>query len=297
VTEHAGRNRRWILLLAVFLAPAICQAAAQDVGGSQGQGAAARPLAFDVVSIKPDKSEVGPFTIGFPADGDGLVVTNIPLGYIIQFAYDFERGDLVTGLPEWARSDRYDIQAKVAAADLAAWREMSDGNRRVMVQGILADSFKLKIRRVPTETPVYELVVGKSGSKLKEAKPGDPKELKGPDGKVIRGMLHTGAGQFTAQDTPMSELALTLSDYADRQVVDKTGLAGKYDFTLQFTPEPGHGPEYRGAAGRALNGAAPESAGPTVYTAVQEQLGLKMEPAKTSVEGLAIDHVERPAAN
>jgi uncharacterized protein (TIGR03435 family) len=266
--------------------------------GDGAQGATtAKPLAFDVVSIKPDKSETGPFTIGFPADGDGLSITNIPLEYIIRFAYDFERGDLVSGAPEWAKSERYDIQAKVAGVDLTAWREMSDSDRRVMVQGILADNFKLKVRREPKDVPLYELVVANNGAKVKESKPGDPQELKGPDGSVIHGMLHTGQGQFTAQDTSMAELALTLSDYAGRQVIDKTDLAGRYDFTLKFTPEPGYGPEYRGAAGRALNGAPPPDSGPTVYTAVQEQLGLKLEPAKAPVDGLVIDHVERPAGN
>jgi uncharacterized protein (TIGR03435 family) len=293
VAERAGRTRIGIFLLAAGLIAAIVPA----FGQGDGAQATPKPLAFDVVSIKPDKSETGPFTIGFPADGDGLVVTNIPLGYIIQFAYNFERGDLVSGMPDWVKSERYDIQAKVAAADLAAWRELSDSDRRVMVQAILADRFKLQVRREPRDVPIYELVVAKTGSKVKEAKPGDPRELKGPDGSLIRGMLHTGQGQFTAQNESMSDLALNLSDYADRQVIDKTGLTGRYDFTLQFTPEPGHGPEYRGAAGRAQSGTPPDTAGPSVYTAVQEQLGLKLEPAKSPVEGLVIDHVERPAGN
>jgi uncharacterized protein (TIGR03435 family) len=290
VVELAGRLRRGMLLLVLGLIAAH--------GVAPGQSAPAKPaMTFDVVSIKPDKSEAGPFKIGFPADGDGLSVTNIPLSYIIQYAYSFERGDLVSGVPAWAKSERYDIQAKVAAADLAAWRELSDDRRRLMLQAILADRFKLKIHRQPADMPVYELVVANSGAKLKDAKPGDPGELKGPDGSVIRGMLHTGLGQFTAQDTPMEELALTLSDYTGRQVVDKTGLMGRYDFTLQFTPEPGYGPEGRSASRRGESVAASENPGPSVFTAVQEQLGLKLEPAKTSVEGLVVDSVERAESN
>ena len=294
MAELAGRTRKGIFLLAAGLIAAIMPAFGQ--GDPAQATATTKTLSFDVVSIKPDKSETGPFTIGFPADGDGLAITNIPLEYIIQFAYDFERGDLVSGMPDWAKSERYDIQTKVADVDLTTWRELSDTDRRVMVQAILADRFKLKVRREPKDLPIYELVVAKTGAKVKESKPGDPKEVKGPDGSVIRGMLHTGQGQFTAQDESMADLALNLSDYADRQVIDKTGLTGRYDFTLQFTPEPGHGPEYRGAAGRALN-ASPDSSGPSVYTAVQEQLGLKLEPGKSPVEGLVIDHVERPAGN
>jgi uncharacterized protein (TIGR03435 family) len=290
VAEWAGRFRGWVLLVAAGLS------AGQGV--APGQPAVSKPgIAFDVVSIKPDKSEAGPFTIGFPADGDGISVRNIPLSYIIQFAYDFYRGDLVSGVPAWARTERYDIEAKVAAADLDLWRQLGDESRRVMLQAILADRFKLKVHRQAAETPVYELVVAKSGTKVKDAKPGDPTELKGPDGKVIRGMLHTGPGQFTAQDTPMEELALTLSDYTGRQVIDKTGFTGKYDFTLQFTPEPGYGPEGRSASRRGETAAVPENSGPTVFTAVQEQLGLKLESAKTPVDGLVVDYVERAIGN
>ena len=213
--------------------------------------------------------------------------------YIIRFAYDFERQDLISGMPDWAKSERYDIQAKVSGDDMALWRELSDSDRRVMVQAILADRFKLKVRREPKDVPLYELVVAKTGAKVKESKPGDPKELKGPDGNVVRGMLHTGQGQFTAQNESMADLALTLSDYADRQVIDKTGLTGRYDFTLQFAPEPGHGPEYRHPGSPP----PPDAVGPSVFTAVQEQLGLKLEPAKQPVEGLVVDQVERPAGN
>jgi uncharacterized protein (TIGR03435 family) len=295
VAELIGRNRRRVLLLAAAFVALMLPAFRL---GDAAQDAAAKPLlAFDVVSIKPDKSEMGPFTIGFPADGDGLAVTNIPLEYIIQFAYDFHRPDLISGVPDWAKSERYDIQAKVAAADLPQWNELSDDRRRLMVQAILVDRFKLQIHREAKEIEVYELVVGKNGSKVTEAKPGDPKGLKGPDGSVIRGMLHTGFGQYTAQETPMVELALVLSDYSGRQVIDKTGLKGTYDFKLQFTPEVGFGPEYRGAAGRAQSAAPTESSAGSIFTAVQEQLGLKLESAKQPVEGLVVDHVERAAGN
>ena len=172
---------------------------------------------------------------------------NLQLQYIVQFAYDFHRGDLISGMPDWgkpqANAARFDIQAKVAGSDLAEWRAMSDGDRRVMVQGILAERFKLKIHHEPKVVAVFELVVGKGGSKIKEAKGDQPGALKAADGSVKKGLFRTGFGQYTAQGTDIKELALTLSDYTGRQVIDKTGLAGSYDFVLRFVPEPGYGPE------------------------------------------------------
>ncbi len=280
-------------LLAGLIAAAMPGGIHAQSTASAPVAAAKPPLAFDVVSIKPDKKETGPFTIGFPVDGDGFAVANLPLEYIIRFAYDFERGDLVQGMPDWAKSERYDIQAKVASADLPIWTQLPDDLRRTMVQAILVDRFKLQIHRAPMGLPIYALQVDKAGSKLKDAKPGDPGEVKGPDGKPIRGMLHTGQGQFTAQDESMADLALYLSDYTGRQVIDQTGLTGRYDFKLQFAPEPGYGPEYR----HPSSPPPPDAVGPSVYTAVQEQLGLKLESTKAPVDGLVVDHVERPAEN
>jgi uncharacterized protein (TIGR03435 family) len=94
----------------------------------------------------------------------------------------------------------------------------------------------------------------------------------------------------------MQDLCLTLTDYTGRQVLDKTGLTGVYDFTRRFTPEPGYGAEAR--PGKQNEGAyPPDSSFPTIFTAVQEQLGLKLEAAKQAVDGLVIDHVEQPSEN
>ena len=171
------------------------------------------------------------------------------LPYIVRFAYDFHRPDLISGWPEWAKregakSERFDIEAKVAAPDLAA----------------------------------------------------GPDEVKGADGAPIRRMFRTGYGQYRAQRTTMPDLCLTLTDYSGRQVLDKTGLTDSYDLTLRFTSEPGYGAE--GRPGKQNEGAyLPDDSGPTIFTAVQEQLGLKLEPAKLPVDELVIDHVEQPSEN
>lgn len=288
-------NCRLISLLAVGLLVATLPVFGQGDAEVRPSVRSAPALTFDVVSIKPNKSNSSHYTLEFPPGGDGVVITNVNLYSIIRFAYDFWREDLIFGVPAWTKSEQYDIQAKVAGADVAAWRGLSDGERRLMLQAVLADSFKLKAHLEPKEISVYALVAAKDGPKMKVAKPDEVGELKSPDGKPAQGMVHTGQGQFTAQQASMADLALELSDYTGRQVIDKTGLVGRYDFTLQFAPEPGYGPEYRGQQARSAP--PPEASGSSVYTAVQEQLGLRLDPAKAPVEGLVIDHVERPAEN
>ena len=269
----------------------------------QTEGGRVPALSFDVVSIRPDKSIDPPYTVGFSPGGDGFSARNMTLPYIVQFAYDFHRPDLIAGWPEWAKregmkSERFDIEAKIAAADLGVWKKLNDDERRRVVQTMLAERFKLKVHHEQVMNPVFELVVAKGGAKVHAATPGEtaPDEVKGADGAPKRGMFRTGYGQYRAQQTAMELLCLTLTDYTGRQVVDKTGLTGVYDFTLRFTPEPGYGPE--GRPGKQNEGAyAPDSSGPTIFTAVQEQLGLKLEAAKQPVDGLVIDHVEEPSEN
>jgi uncharacterized protein (TIGR03435 family) len=288
------RNRWWMLLPAA----ALMFAAMPGFGQSDTArgGVIAKPvLAFDVVSIKANKSNGHDYTMELPAGGDGVVITNVNLYAIVRFAYDFYRQDLISGVPAWAETERYDIQAKVAGTDVAAWRGMKDSERRLMLQAVLTERFGLKAHWESREVGVHALVVAKGGPKIRESKPGETGELTDANGKPVQGILHTGPGQETAQGASMAELALELSDYTGRQVIDKTGLAGVYDFKLQFTPEPGFGPEYRRQRQQAAP--LPEFTGPTIFTAVQEQLGLKLEAAKLPVNGLAIDHLERPAGN
>lgn len=258
--------------------------------------AAVKPrISFDVVSIKLNKVDSPNYTAPFPAAEDGLVIKGVNLYSIIRFAYDFWREDLISGVPAWAKTERYDIQAKVAGADVPTWRAMNDDQRRLMLQAVLEDKFKLKAHLEPRAAAVHELVVARNGAKMKLADPDHPGQLKDARGNPVQGILQTGPGEYTAQAESMDDLALTLSDYTGRQVVDRTGLAGLYDFKLQFTPEPGFGPEYRGQ--RQSNAPLPEFTGPSIFTAVQEQLGLKLEPAKVPVEGLVIDHLKHPAEN
>jgi uncharacterized protein (TIGR03435 family) len=164
-----------------------------------------------------------------------------------------------------------------------------------MLQPVLAERFQLKVHRETRDLPVYELLLGKGGPKFNEAKPGDtyPNGIKGPDGHSGPGLVWIQDGQLTCQAVAMVELTRILSQRLGHNVLDKTGLTGKYDFTMQWPREEGPGSMFDGSEG----GNAPESSGPSIFTVIQEQLGLKLESHKAPVEVLVIDHVEAPSAN
>jgi uncharacterized protein (TIGR03435 family) len=169
-----------------------------------------------------------------------------------------------------------------------------------MLQPALAERFKLKVHSETKQLPVYELIVAKGGAKLKEATAGDTyaNGIKGPDGVGRGGMMRSGPGQLTAQAVPMTSLANLLSQQLHRTVLDKTGLTAKYDLELNWTPDQGSDPMFKGPEGSPQRAdAAPDSSGPSIFTALQEQLGLKLQSANGPVETLVIDHVEMPSEN
>jgi uncharacterized protein (TIGR03435 family) len=160
-----------------------------------------------------------------------------------------------------------------------------------MVQSLLAERFELKVSQSSKELPIYALVVTKNGLKLSQT--ADPQP--GP-GAGTRSTTRLQPGELTARGMPMSALAERLSREVGRQVVDKTGLQGGYDFTLHWTPELQTRPL---GAGDGSQGPAtsPDATGPSIFTAIQEQLGLKLESQKGPVGTIVIDRIEKPSAN
>jgi uncharacterized protein (TIGR03435 family) len=160
-----------------------------------------------------------------------------------------------------------------------------------MFQSFLRDRFQLKVHREPKELPVLALVVAKGGPKLQQARAGDtyPDGIKGPDGKPAghAGMMMWGPGRLTGQGIPVANLVPPLTQQLGRIVQDKTGLTGMYDIELHWTADDA-APDSRSAS---------DSPGPSIFTAMQEQLGLKLESQKAPVEVLLIDHVEQPPPN
>lgn len=254
--------------------------------------------AFDVVSIKQDKSDSRMIRVRNTTDG--YSASNISLKMLLQAAYGI-REDLISGVPNWGESARYDIDAKVAGSDVDALKKLSSEQRRAMLKPVLEDRFKLKVHTETKEMPVYELVVAKGGPKLKEATPGDTyaNGIKGPDGVARGGMMRMGRGQVTGQAIPITSLIDILSRQLQKTVIDKTGLTGKYDLELNWTPEEGEGgglgPPPAGSPQRTEP--APDASGPSIFTALQEQLGLKLQSTKGPVETLVVDSVAMPSEN
>lgn len=251
------------------------------------QPATTQALSFEVSSIKPNKSD--DMRVMLRITPDGLSAIGVPAKFLIEFAYNIKDFQ-VSGGPGWIDSEKYDIDAKMDESNIEAIKKMPRDQaveqRRLMLQSLLADRFKLKVTHSSKELPVYALVVAKSGPKLSQAA-----DTSAPAGAGPKGQLRFTPGELTGTGISISGLANQLSRELGRNVVDKTGLTGNYDFTLRWTPEQ---PAAPGAAGDAP---PPDSSGPSIFTAIQEQLGLKLESQKGPVELLIIDSIERPSEN
>jgi uncharacterized protein (TIGR03435 family) len=272
------RSVGMLVLLTPQMAAQAPAAGAQD-GAARLMAADGEPLEFDVVSVKPNRSGATAMNIVSPPMSDGVTITNMPVETILQWAYGISLSDEMAGVPEWARKERYDVTAKVSAADVAAFRRVTDPVQRApMLQKILVDRFGLKFHSEMKELPVYALVVGKDGVRMTEIQP-----AMGANGMKEGGGRQMGPGMIRSMGQPMKPLVDALTRELRRMVIDRTGLAGYYNFTLRWAPEDG--------------AATDDGSAPSIFTAVQEQLGLKLEPARAQVRVLVVDRLERPAAD
>jgi len=261
---------------------------------------------FEVATVKPNRSGDRGVSIGMPPGR--FTTTGTTTKFLIAYAYnvkDFQ----VTGGPSWINSERYDIDAKVPDSLIEEARKLPPDQwftikeqNLLMVQALLADRFKLKLSPGTKELPVYALVVAKNGLKIREAKPGDtyPNGIKDRDGRALGRTWHMARGQLIGQGISMESLGGVLSQYLGRTVLNRTGLKGDYDLSLQWTPDEDEGAMLKGPEDSkpgADNASPPDSIGPSIFTAIQEQLGLKLESQKAPVQILVIDHVERPSEN
>jgi bla regulator protein BlaR1 len=239
--------------------------------------------AFEVASVKRGDPNDRRFSL-LMLPGGRLTTTNASLKMLIGFAYSVLNHQ-ISGGPGWLDSDKYNIEAKPDSTVTIAPGPAGAPQIRAMTQALLAERFKLTLHRETKEESVYELVVGKGGSKLKEA----TETAKGPQ----QG-LRLGRGELNGMAAPISLLVLYLSQQLGRSVIDKTGLTAKYDFTLTWTPELG--PQFPGGD-RPDAPPPPDPNGPSLFTAVQEELGLRLESAKGSVDILVVDHAEKASEN
>jgi bla regulator protein BlaR1 len=241
---------------------------------AQAQAGTTSPLAFEVASIRLSKPKPGTHAfIGAAPGGQRLTATNLPLKFLIIMAYNITNRQ-ISGGPSWLDSEGYDIDAK-------AERPVSRDQLYLMLQTLLADRFKLTLHRETRELQVYALVVEKDGPKFKLH----------PNQDVVQPLVSPGGrGQVNFQNVPVSRLAWFLSTQLDRSVLDKTGLDGNYDFTLEWTPD-------RPSKDYVPDTPPPDPSGPSIFTALQRQLGLKLESQKGPVEFLRVEHAEKPTEN
>lgn len=255
--------------------------------------------AFEVASVKPNKGD-GPTESGVQPGGR-VTMINVPLRLLIRSAYQVQDEQIVDA-PGWISSEHFDVIAK-APGDVPQPAPGSPGPVQAMMRSLLAERFKLAVHREMRESSAYALELarrdGKFGPKLQRSttdcaaiaaargRNGGPPTPSGTDRPPCG--IKAAGGQMLAGGQPISQLTTILSQIVQRVVIDKTGLTGNFDFELKWTPD--RNPQNQ-PGGAGILASDPDS--PSIFTALQEQLGLKLEPAKNMVEVLVIDHVERP---
>jgi uncharacterized protein (TIGR03435 family) len=250
---------------------------------------------FEVATIKPNKSNSG--SMRAHSTPDGYSITNASVQALIQLAFGIQDYQIVAA-PEWFASEHYDIEAKMDPAVADALQKLNPDDRKrerlLMVRPLLIDRFKLTIHHETKELPVYSLVIAKNGPKLQETKPDSatPGVPVGRGGPSVTTNTGNGPVTLTVLHCPNGDLASVFAPYVGRTVVDKTGLKAVYDFTFQFTPDDTPTAPLTGTGPLAPNPTAP-----SIFTALQEQLGLKLESGRGPVDVIVIDHVERPSGN
>jgi uncharacterized protein (TIGR03435 family) len=227
---------------------------------------------FEVASVKLNRTAGGRIR----RDPGRLDITGMTLRDMVRFAYDV-RDIQISGGPAWFDSDHWDIAA-------TAGREISEDERLRMLQRLLVERFQMTIRREMKELPVYALLVGKNGSKLKQSTAGNPE-------RIELDASRTGFHHMIGESVTISTIAKVLFREVGRIVIDRTGLTGSFDYQLEWVPDAASMP--------TINGVKPEGSteGPSIFTAVQEQLGLKLESTKGPVEILVIDRAEKAVEN
>jgi uncharacterized protein (TIGR03435 family) len=243
---------------------------------------------FAVASIKPNRTNCC-VTAGVGNGGGGG--TDVTVKMLIVTAYRIQEFQ-ISGGPGWIGSDRFDVEGK------AEDRKADFGQLRLMLQSLLEDRFKLKLHRETKQSPVYALVVAKGGPKIKpSADQASSSDVNGPAPPGATGPNHGafrfGPGSMIGNAVTLALFTKFLSQRLDHIVIDKTNLAGRFDIELLWTPDIGENPADLG--GHAISPVDPSR--PSIFAAIQEQLGLKLESARGPVELLVIDHVEQPTPN
>ena len=225
----------------------------------------AQQSTFEVASVKLNTS--GDSRSGYYTGTGRFTGTNVTLRSLIQYAFHVQDWQLVNA-PDWAGRERYDVVAKTEG-------DVEDDVRRVMMQSLLAERFQIAVHRDTRELPIYALVLARN-----DQKPGPGLTKVETDCGADCGTSvneSSRAATLTARGATIQALATRLSDSVNRVVVDRTNLSGGFDITLNWTPDQ-----------------SASTSGPSLFTAIQEQLGLKLESTRGPVDVVVVDRVERP---
>jgi uncharacterized protein (TIGR03435 family) len=236
---------------------------------------------FTVATIKPSRPDAPRGGYGFR--GQDVTTTNVTVNWMIKLAYNLHARQIVGG-PAWLDSAKYDT---VGRPDTPG--QPSRDQMKLMIQGLLADRFQLKFHIEKRELPVYAMVVSKTGAKITPSA-GDPNAFPGIGFGQAPGVLSL-MGRNTTLDGVANGLQ---SNVLDKPVVNQTGLTGRYDFLLRFMPDPSQVANF---GGLPPGNAADPDAPPDIFSAFQQQLGLKLEPTKAFVDVMVIEKIERPSEN
>jgi uncharacterized protein (TIGR03435 family) len=277
--RNANASKLRSLIVATLLAvPAIAQQPA------------ATPLpalpVYDIVSIHPHNALDDNTSIN--TRPGNFAATNATLKQLISFAFGI-REDLLSGLPGWADSAHFDVTAKVSNFDPSAFKNLTREQREGMLRPMLTDRFQVKAHTEIKTLAVFNLVLTKDGPKFKQNPPpiNDP-DHPHPKTQQGRGNITINNNDLTATAVPLSSIAEMLAGQLNHTVIDKTGLTGDYDLKLKWTSD-------EDSNKAADNGIADRP--PDLFTALQEQLGLKLDAAKGPVTTLVVDHAEKPSPN
>jgi uncharacterized protein (TIGR03435 family) len=262
----------WVVAVAAAMACAVAGSArAQDAAGSKKATMMAVDAdpGWEVATVRPsdpdDKNQ------SFDVRGRHIVIENQPVEMMLLLGYGVQKSQIV-GVPEWVRMERFTVDGVPDTDGQPNVRQIQS-----LIRKLLEERFGMKVHREQREMPVYALTVAKGGTKMTPST-GDPNGLPSENGG--------GGGNlrnFHFTNTSMLDLALFLLVEVDRPVVDHTGVQGRYDFPLKFIKDDAN--------------TVDPNAPPRIFTAIQEQVGLKLEPMKAPADVIMIDRIERPSAN
>jgi uncharacterized protein (TIGR03435 family) len=286
---YCGQRSPAVLLFAALALGCVVIPLQAQTNAATPQDASTKVPAYEIVSIKP--ASPNERNSGWKDLPNGFDLSNMPLVALIYWAYGISSDSQISGLPEWVKTDRYNVSARADEETVEAWKTLSkqeqSRQQQLLLQALFADRCQLKMRREVKELPVYDLVIAKGGLKMKEAAP-DEKESVSIDTTATYSATSQG-GEYTKTMTTHAgtalELAQNLPSDVGRIIVDKAGLGEKrFDFELKWSSDQ-EAPADGG------------STGPSIFKALEEQLGLKLEPAKEPVDTFVVEHMERPSAN